>query len=103
MRAVHGWMCKVGFDYDLGEAADGTRIYPSLEDLRERLQCVNEKEHRPVEVVTMSREDFDELVAKAGIDPATIRGSNIGEVIWTKEQEPLKNAAGVARGSDGHL
>lgn len=96
MRAIHGWICKVGFDYELGEAADGERIYPSLEDLRERCKCINEDEHRPVEVVTMSKEDFDDLVAKAGINLETIRGSNIGPIFWTKEQGLLKDASGVA-------
>lgn len=76
MRAVHGWMCEVSFDYNLGEAADGEKIYPSPEDMREH-EYVNETDYRPIEVVTMAKADFDELVAKAGIDPATIRSSNI--------------------------
>jgi len=93
MRAIHGWICKVGFDYELGEAADGERIYPSFEDLRERSKCIDENDHRPVEVVTMSVEDFDELVARAGIDPKSIRGSNISPAIWTKEQGLLKTVS----------
>jgi hypothetical protein len=38
----------------------------------------------------MSKADFNELVIKAGIDPQTIRSSNIGPVIWTKEQIVLE-------------
>jgi hypothetical protein len=93
MRAVHGWMCAIDFDYDLGEAADGTRIFPSEEELHEYRKCTtgSDKDHQGVEVVTMSKADFEELVAKAGIDSATIRGSNIGPVTWTKEDGLLKN------------
>ena len=88
MRAIPGWMCGVDFSCELGEANGGNTIYPSEENLRENRKCVNsgDKYCAPQEVVTMSKEDFLELVEKSGIDPATIRASNIGPVFWTKEQ-----------------
>lgn len=86
MRAVHGWMCYTDFSCELGEASGGTSIYASEEDLRECRECVNcgDKWCSPTEVVTVSKEDFLALVEKSGIDPATIRGSNVGPVFWTK-------------------
>jgi len=89
MRAIPGWMCAVDFVYELGEAADGNKIYPSEEDLRKYHDCVD---HCGIEeVVTLSKKDFLELVTKAGIDFESIRQSNIGPVMWTKEQGLLKN------------
>ena len=39
-RTVTGlYMCKVDFDYELGEAAGGNRIFSSLEDAKENLKC----------------------------------------------------------------
>jgi hypothetical protein len=82
-------MCAIDFSYELGEALGGNTIYPSLEDLRKHHECLDFCGFE--EVVTMSKEDFIELVAKAGIDPKTIRGSsNIGPLIWTKKQGLLK-------------
>lgn len=37
-----GYMCMVDFDHELGEAMCGTKIYPSLEDLRRERSCVDE-------------------------------------------------------------
>ena len=85
MRAVPGWMCAIDFAYELGEASGGNKIYPSLEDLRKHHDCLDKCGSQ--EVVTMSKEDFMELVEKSGIDPATIRTSNFGPVIWSKEPE----------------
>jgi hypothetical protein len=92
MRAVPGWMCKVDFDYELGEALGGTTLFSSKEDLNRCRKCTagKDKDHRPVEVVTMSKEDFLELVEKSGIDPASIYASNIGQVFWTKEEGFVK-------------
>ena len=88
MRAIPGWMCYTDFSCELGEASGGTSIYASEDNLREFRKCVNsgEKWCSPQEVVTMSKEDFLELVEKSGIDTATICGSNVGPVFWTKEQ-----------------
>ena len=91
MHAIPGWMCGVDFSCELGEANGGNTIYPSEENLRANRECVNSSEPEdkmcyPVEVVTMSKEDFLELVEKAGIDPAAIRSSNWGPAVWTKEQ-----------------
>jgi hypothetical protein len=92
MRAVPGWMCKVDFDYELGEALGGTTLFSSKEDLNRCRKCTagKDKDHRPVEVVTMSKEDFARLVALSGIDPRGIVTSNVGPAIWTKEEGLLK-------------
>lgn len=90
MRAVHGWMCGVDFGYELGEALGGTTIFESKEDLNRCRKCTAGRDHHPVEVVTMSKEDFMELVEKSGIDPASIYASNIGQVFWTKEEGFVK-------------
>ena len=88
MRAVPGWMCAIDFSCELGEASGGNTIYPSLEDLRKNHECLDHCGYE--EVVTLSKEDFKDLVAKAGIDPQTIHGSNTGQVFWTKELGLLK-------------
>jgi hypothetical protein len=81
-------MCAIDFSCELGEALGGNTIYPSLEDLQKNHECL---EHCGFEeVVTLSKEDFKDLVAKAGIDPQTIHGSNTGQVFWTKELGLLK-------------
>lgn len=84
MRAISGWMCYVDFSCELGEANGGNTIYPSEENCRANRTCL--EECGVAEVVTMSKEDFLELVEKSGIDPATIRRSNVGQVFWAKEQ-----------------
>ncbi len=38
----YGYMCKVGFDWELGHAIGGNKIYPSVEDLKENCRCVEE-------------------------------------------------------------
>jgi hypothetical protein len=92
MHAIPGWMCGVDFDYELGEALGGTSIFESKEDLNTCRTCTvgDNQDHVPVEVVTMSKEDFLELVEESGIDLATITKSNIGPAIWTKEQGFVK-------------
>ena len=92
MRAIPGRMRYVDFSCELGEASGGTTIYASEEDLRENRKCVNsgDKWCTPTEVVTMSKEDFLELVEKAGLDPAAIRSSNWGPAVWTKEQRLIQ-------------
>jgi hypothetical protein len=37
----YGYMCKVDFDWELGEALGGTAIYPSVEDLKAERKCVS--------------------------------------------------------------
>jgi hypothetical protein len=76
-------MCAVDFDWELGEAKGGNTIYASEKDLRENHDCVDNCGIQ--EVVTMSKDDFMELVEKSGIDTSTIRTSNIVPIIWTKE------------------
>ena len=60
MHAIPGWMCGVDFSCELGEANGGNTIYPSEENLRANMTCVNSSEPEdkmcyPVEVVTMSK------------------------------------------------
>ena len=91
MHAIPGWMCSVDFQHELGEAAGGTTIYASEGDLRKCRTCVNSTAEEdcfcyPSEVVTMSKEDFLELVEKSGIDPSEITSSSVGPVFWTKEE-----------------
>ena len=70
MHAIPGWMCGVDFSCELGEANGGNTVYPSEENLRANRKCVNSGDEWccPVEVVTMSKVDFLELVEKAGVD-----------------------------------
>ncbi len=35
-----GYMCRTDFECELGEADDGSRVYPSLETLKEASPCV---------------------------------------------------------------
>lgn len=37
-----GYMCKVDFMWELGEAMGGNEIYASIEDLKENRPCVEE-------------------------------------------------------------
>lgn len=37
---ITGYMCKVSFDYELGLASGGNRIFPSVEDLMKCSPCV---------------------------------------------------------------
>ena len=37
-----GYMCKVDFDFELGEALGGNEIFPSVEDLKEHRKCTDE-------------------------------------------------------------
>lgn len=42
------YMCSADFDHELGEAAGGTKLYASIEDLRENSPCVTcPKEEHP--------------------------------------------------------
>jgi len=34
--SVRGFMCKIDWDYELGEASGGTRVYASITDLKRR-------------------------------------------------------------------
>ena len=42
MEDRYGYMRKVDFDYEVGEALGGNKIYPSLEDLKENHTCWEE-------------------------------------------------------------
>lgn len=42
MSERYGYMCKVAWDWELGEDWHGTKIYPSLEALMEHHSCIDE-------------------------------------------------------------
>ena len=39
---ITGYMCKTDFDFELGMAADGNRVFPSVTALRESRSCVDQ-------------------------------------------------------------
>jgi hypothetical protein len=49
METRTGYMCKTEFDYDLSNAKGGSKVFSSVEDLRQCCRCV-EKECGIVEV-----------------------------------------------------
>ena len=36
---IVGYMCKIDYDYELGNNSDGTLVYPSIEALKECHTC----------------------------------------------------------------
>jgi hypothetical protein len=71
-RRVRGYMCKVDWDHELGEACGGSTIYPSLENLKPHhpmwKECgVVEVETRLVEVAVP--EDLELMMANATSAP----------------------------------
>lgn len=42
MKSTSGFMCKTDFDYELRDASDGARVYPSEAALRRARGCVDE-------------------------------------------------------------
>lgn len=45
------YMCKTDYDYELGYAAGGNRVHPSIEDLRRCHPCVDSCGIVEVEVI----------------------------------------------------
>ncbi len=43
-RTVTGFMCKVDFDHELGCAAGGNRVYPTMWDPEKNRECVRGRE-----------------------------------------------------------
>lgn len=41
METKYGYMCKVDFDFELGEVSSGNLIFPSVEDLKKNMKCVS--------------------------------------------------------------
>lgn len=39
LSEIIGYMCKTDFDYELGNASGGNRVFPSIEDAKEYLKC----------------------------------------------------------------
>lgn len=87
IRAVPGWMCKVDWDWELGEAQGGCKIHASEEDLRSHRRCVDSRSecHTPFQVVVMSKEDFNKLWCDS-TNTEELYSSNLGPVFWTKEK-----------------
>jgi hypothetical protein len=40
-KVVTGYMCLTDWDYEIGAAADGDIVYPSIRSLKEDRSCVN--------------------------------------------------------------
>ena len=38
-RGVVGFMCKTDWEFEIGQACGGNRIYPSVEDMKECCKC----------------------------------------------------------------
>lgn len=38
-RSVEGYMCQIDFDEELGHAMDGTKVYSSIDDLKDDHKC----------------------------------------------------------------
>ena len=36
---IEGWMCLIDAEHELGAASDGSRVFPSVEDLKEYHEC----------------------------------------------------------------
>ena len=65
---VRGYMCLVDWEYEIGHASDGNRVYPSLHALQEHHDCwaecgVVEVEVRSIRTVVP--EDHSEALAAA--------------------------------------
>lgn len=65
---VRGYMCLVDWEYEIGHAADGNKVYPSLKALQEHHNCwaecgVVEVEVRSIRTVVP--EDHSEALAAA--------------------------------------
>ena len=56
-----GYMCKTDFDYELGHAAGGNRIFATVEDLKEWFPCVDECGIVKVEVSLINNVSGGEL------------------------------------------
>jgi len=40
---IIGYMCKIDYDYELGNALGGTKVYSSIEDLVENHECADDE------------------------------------------------------------
>ena len=61
--SVIGFMCMIDWEFELGAACGGNRIYPSLDDLKQNHPCwkacgVAEVEVRIKSVAVPSKEDY---------------------------------------------
>lgn len=84
--AIPGWMCDVDFHHELGESSS-SMVYASLEDLKENRTCIDEC--GVAEVVTMSKADFELLIARATVSLDEIQASTVGEIFWSNKNATL--------------
>ena len=42
MKTVEVYMCKVDWDYEIGNAAGGNKVFATAEDIKHNLNCVHE-------------------------------------------------------------
>jgi len=63
-----GYMDKVDFDYELGNAKGGNKVFPSIKDLKENKPCIEECGIVEVEIKlrqVVQETDFSERIEKA--------------------------------------
>ncbi len=88
IRAVAGWMCKVDWEWELGEAAGGTGVYASRENLKQYRNCTagDDPNHRPQEVVVLDKDDFVKIWRAAMLDEDLIYSSKSGSPIYARTE-----------------
>ena len=67
MNSVICYMDKVDFDEELGNALDGNKVFPSIEDLKEAKPCTRQCGIVEVEVIlkrVIQETDFSETIRK---------------------------------------
>lgn len=66
-RTVRGFMCKTEWDYELADASDGARVYPSESAVRRERKCTEQCGIVEVEVSFVSLvqpEDWSDVVGQ---------------------------------------
>lgn len=70
-----GWICSTSFDYELGQALGGEKVFASEEDLRKRTQCIDIPSDAGIECRAMRVYVFDadafDAETKAGVSDKT--------------------------------
>jgi hypothetical protein len=49
-QSIIGYMCGVDYEFELGEASDGNKVYPDVASLKAHRKCVDEDGIVQVEV-----------------------------------------------------
>lgn len=65
-----GYMCKTDFDHELGQAAGGNQIYPSIQDLKRNRRCADECGIVKVEIRFLDVEQEPKPISEIREDPA---------------------------------